>query len=141
VETTISPLQASLDGNVSTIQQSIATNPTFSFISPRYFTAYSESALPVAFFVDGRRGDQQLNMADALSFYQGMQMPADFFRPNGSFGLAEIGTAIMMPCSIHTLFSQGSARVQQWYWKQPILRALQNLRDQDRSVVVPQPYR
>jgi hypothetical protein len=41
-----------------------------------YLTAvFSESVLPVAFFVDGRREDQQLNMADARSFYQGMQMP------------------------------------------------------------------
>jgi hypothetical protein len=72
----------------------MATNPTFSFVSPRYFTAYAESVFPVAFFVDGRKGDQQLNMADARSFFQGMRMPANFFRPNISFGLAEVGAVI-----------------------------------------------
>lgn len=76
------------------IQESIATNPQFSFISPRYFTAYAESVFPVAFFVDGRKGDGQLDMDVARGFFQDSRMPNDFFRANGSIGFdkLDIGT-------------------------------------------------
>jgi unspecific peroxygenase len=76
------------------IQDSMATNPTFSFVSPRYFTAYAESVFPTAFFVDGRVSNQQLNMADARGFFQNSQFPADFYRSNASFGLSEVGAGI-----------------------------------------------
>ncbi|KAF9552972.1 aromatic peroxygenase precursor [Agrocybe pediades] len=68
------------------IQQSIATNPTFSFVSPRYFTAYAESTFPINFFVDGRRNDGQLDMTTARGFFQNSSMPDGFFRANGSKG-------------------------------------------------------
>lgn len=85
------------------IQQSIATNPNFIFVSLRYFTAYAESVFPVAFFVDGRSGDQQLNMADARGFFQNMQMPTNFFRPNISSGLTEVGSGIDMVFAPHPI--------------------------------------
>ncbi|CAA7270619.1 unnamed protein product [Cyclocybe aegerita] len=66
------------------IQDSIATNPRFSFVSPRYFTAYAESVFPINFFVDGRRNDGQLDMDAAQGFFQFSRMPKDFFRPNGT---------------------------------------------------------
>ncbi|CAA7262403.1 unnamed protein product [Cyclocybe aegerita] len=66
------------------IQDSIATNPQFSFVSPRFFTAYAESVFPINFFVDGRRNDGQLDMDAARSFFQFHRMPDDFFRPNGA---------------------------------------------------------
>ncbi|KAF8153436.1 aromatic peroxygenase precursor [Crassisporium funariophilum] len=66
------------------IQDSIATNPNFSFVSPRYFTAYAESTFPVNFFVDGRQNDGQLDLTVARGFLQDSRMPDGFFRRNGS---------------------------------------------------------
>ncbi|KAF9448651.1 aromatic peroxygenase precursor [Macrolepiota fuliginosa MF-IS2] len=68
------------------IQDSIATNPTFSFISPRYFTAYAESTFPIKFFKDGRQTDGQLDLDVALGFFRDSKYPDDFFRPNGPQG-------------------------------------------------------
>ena len=73
------------------IQDSIATNPEFSFVSPRYFTAYAESVFPFLFFVDGRVSDGQLNMTVTRSFFQNSSMPDGFFRANRSIGFDEIG--------------------------------------------------
>ncbi|KAF5327642.1 hypothetical protein D9619_004132 [Psilocybe cf. subviscida] len=64
------------------IQDSIATNPQFSFISPRYYTAYAESAFPIAFFIDGRDTSGNLNLDVARSFFQNGKMPAGFHRAN-----------------------------------------------------------
>ncbi|KIJ44704.1 hypothetical protein M422DRAFT_252011 [Sphaerobolus stellatus SS14] len=41
------------------IQESIAHNPNFSFVSPRVIGAYAETAFPL-FFVDGRKADLHL---------------------------------------------------------------------------------
>ncbi|TFK34379.1 Chloroperoxidase [Crucibulum laeve] len=68
------------------IQDSIATNPTFSFVSPRYFTAYAESTFPINFFVDGRQADGQLDLTVARGFFQNSRMPDDFHRANRSMG-------------------------------------------------------
>ncbi|KAF8899578.1 heme-thiolate peroxidase [Gymnopilus junonius] len=72
------------------ISQSIATNPTFSFVAPRYFTAYAESVFPINFFVDGRQNDGQLDMVTARGFFQDMRMPDGFFRANGPQSVAGI---------------------------------------------------
>ncbi|KAF8869951.1 heme-thiolate peroxidase [Gymnopilus junonius] len=66
------------------IQDSIATNPTMSFVSPRYYTAYAESVFPLNFFIDGRQTDGQLDMTVARGFFQNSRMPDDFFRANGT---------------------------------------------------------
>ncbi|PPR06380.1 hypothetical protein CVT26_004641 [Gymnopilus dilepis] len=66
------------------VMQSIATNPTFSFVAPRYFTAYAESVFPLNFFIDGRKDDGQLDMETARGFFQNSRMPDGFFRANGS---------------------------------------------------------
>ncbi|PPQ67339.1 hypothetical protein CVT26_007260 [Gymnopilus dilepis] len=66
------------------IQDSIATNPTMSFVSPRYFTAYAESVFPLNFFIDGRQTDGQLDMTVARGFFQNSKMPDGFFRANGT---------------------------------------------------------
>ncbi|KAF8504016.1 Chloroperoxidase [Gautieria morchelliformis] len=76
------------------IQESIATNPNFSFVSPRYFTAYAESVFPLLFFVDGRVENAELDMDVARGFFQNSQMPTDFFRANQSFGLNAVGEGI-----------------------------------------------
>ncbi|KZP09521.1 heme-thiolate peroxidase [Athelia psychrophila] len=73
------------------LQDSIARNPFFDFVTPRYFTAYAESIFPYRFFVDGRDTSASLNLTVARGFFQHNEFPADFHRRNGSFGLAEIG--------------------------------------------------
>jgi len=78
------------------IQQSIATNPNFSFVSPRYFTAYAESVFPINFFIDGRKEDGQLDLDVARGFFQDMRMPHDFHRasqPGGGEGMDVIFAA------------------------------------------------
>ncbi|PPQ99166.1 hypothetical protein CVT24_009257 [Panaeolus cyanescens] len=62
------------------IQDSIATNPNFSFVSPRYFTGFAESTFPVNFFIDGRHEDGQLSLDVARGFFQNSRMPDGFFR-------------------------------------------------------------
>ncbi|EKM76332.1 hypothetical protein AGABI1DRAFT_78772 [Agaricus bisporus var. burnettii JB137-S8] len=62
------------------IQDSIATNPTFNFIAPRIFSAYSESVNPINLWVDGRQDDGQLDTEVARSFFQKMRFPDDFHR-------------------------------------------------------------
>ena len=68
------------------IQDSIATNPNFSFVSPRYITAYAETVFPILFFIDGRVSDGQLDLDVARGFYQNSQMPEGFFCANNSNG-------------------------------------------------------
>ncbi|RXW13620.1 hypothetical protein EST38_g12234 [Candolleomyces aberdarensis] len=75
------------------IQESIATNPQFSFIAPRYFTAYAESVFPVNFFVDGRSSEKKLDMEAATSFFRDGRYPPDFYRapqPSGGEGIGII---------------------------------------------------
>ncbi|RXW15547.1 hypothetical protein EST38_g10305 [Candolleomyces aberdarensis] len=83
------------------IQQSIVTNPNFSFVFPRYFTAYAESVLTLNLLVDGRDnttvlGGRKLDMATALSFFRDSRFPPDFHRaslPTGNDGFEEIMAA------------------------------------------------
>jgi hypothetical protein len=92
------------------IQDSTAANPNFSFISPRYFTAYAEAAFPFRFFVDGRVQNGQLNMTNARGFFQNNEMPPDFFRRNGSYGLAEVSQDVGGIFSAHPIppgYNQG----------------------------------
>ncbi|TEB20273.1 aromatic peroxygenase precursor [Coprinellus micaceus] len=80
------------------IQRSIATNPNFTFVAPRYFTAYAESALIIGAFLDGRNTDaeRKIPMDVALGFFRDSRMPADFHRaakPTGNDGVVEIFSA------------------------------------------------
>ncbi|KAJ2914364.1 heme-thiolate peroxidase, partial [Candolleomyces efflorescens] len=82
------------------IQQSISTNPTFSFVAPRYFTAYAESALIINAFVDGRNTSRHLSTADATAFFKNNRFPLGFFRasqPVGNDGAAQIFGAHPIP--------------------------------------------
>ncbi|RXW17927.1 heme-thiolate peroxidase [Candolleomyces aberdarensis] len=75
------------------LQDSIATNPEFSFKNVRYFTAYGESVFPLNFFVDGRQTEKKLDMDSARSFFEEMKFPPDFFRssmPMSNQGRADI---------------------------------------------------
>ncbi|KAJ3510047.1 heme-thiolate peroxidase [Coprinellus aureogranulatus] len=68
------------------IQQSITTNPQFDFTSPRYFTAYAESAFPFVFFTDGRAplnadgSVQGVHITNASLFFKDGKFPNDFHR-------------------------------------------------------------
>jgi hypothetical protein len=75
------------------LQDSIATNPEFSFKNVRYFTAYGESVFPINFFVDGRNTEKKLDMDSAKLFFSDMKFPPDFFRsamPLSNEGMADI---------------------------------------------------
>ncbi|KAF9484105.1 Cloroperoxidase [Pholiota conissans] len=86
------------------IQQSIATNPQFSFTFPRYFTAFAESVFPLTFFTDGRHESPlQLDMTVARGFFQDSRMPADFFRSNVSWTLEKIGPGVGAVFSAHPI--------------------------------------
>ncbi|KAJ2914374.1 heme-thiolate peroxidase, partial [Candolleomyces efflorescens] len=78
------------------IQESIATNPQFSFVSPRFFTAYAESTFPVNFFVDGRSAEKKLAMQNATLFFRDGKFPADFHRasqPSSTEGIDIVASA------------------------------------------------
>ena len=85
------------------IQDSIATNPEFSFVSPRYFTAYAESVFPFLFFVDGRLSDGQLDLTVARGFFQNSEMPDKFHRANRSIGFNEISDPISTIFAAHPI--------------------------------------
>ena len=85
------------------IQDSIATNPEFSFVSPRYFTAYAETVFPFLFSVDGRISDGQLNLTIACGFFQNSSMPDGFFCANRSIGFNEINDPIGNVFSTHPI--------------------------------------
>jgi hypothetical protein len=85
------------------ILDSIATNPQFTFLSPRFFTAFSEAVFPTVFFVDGRANNFSLPLANARRFFQDMHMPDDFFRANQPFGLNQIGPRAMMVLNAHPI--------------------------------------
>lgn len=69
------------------IQESIATNPNFTFVSPRFFTAYAEIIFPAVLFVDGRVSDGQLDMTNARGFFEHSRFPDNFWRTNITLGL------------------------------------------------------
>ncbi|KAJ2914353.1 heme-thiolate peroxidase, partial [Candolleomyces efflorescens] len=89
------------------IQQSIATNPTFSYIFPRFFMGYGESVIPLNLFVDGRQnatvlGGARIDMATAQSFFRDHKFPIEFHRANApaaNTGAQEIMAARpIQPC-------------------------------------------
>jgi hypothetical protein len=85
---------AAIEVRWNRIQDSLKRNPTFTFTTPRYFTAYAESAFPYRFFVDGRDTSAALDLTVARGFFQNSQFPTDFHRRNGSIGLDDIGNDI-----------------------------------------------
>ncbi|KAJ2921464.1 heme-thiolate peroxidase, partial [Candolleomyces eurysporus] len=75
------------------LQDSIATNPQFTFKNVRYFTGYGESVFPINFFVDGRKTNKKLDMDSARSFFRDMRFPPDFFRsamPMSNNGIIDV---------------------------------------------------
>jgi len=90
------------------IQESIATNPNFTFVLPRFATAYAEAAFPFRMFVDGRVQDGQLSVANARGFFQNSSMPDGFFRRNGSYGMSEVGTDVVAIFGAHPVSPGGN---------------------------------
>ncbi|KAF8989677.1 Chloroperoxidase [Cyathus striatus] len=85
------------------IQNSLANNPEFSFITPRYYTAYADNVFPLVFFVDGRIGNEQLSIDHARGFFQDARMPDGFHRANGSRGIDVIGDGITRLMAAHPI--------------------------------------
>ncbi|KJA15815.1 hypothetical protein HYPSUDRAFT_193960 [Hypholoma sublateritium FD-334 SS-4] len=79
------------------IRDSIARNPYFRLLAPRYHTAYAESVFPIAFFIDGRRTGAErtrLDPAVARGFFESARMPPDFWRSSSPWGRPEVGIAV-----------------------------------------------
>ncbi|KAG9314954.1 heme-thiolate peroxidase [Chiua virens] len=64
------------------INNSIATNPTFWFETPRVITAYAETTFPLAFFVSNQTANSTLNLTvdDARGFFDDHKYPDGFWR-------------------------------------------------------------
>ncbi|KAF9445364.1 aromatic peroxygenase precursor [Macrolepiota fuliginosa MF-IS2] len=79
------------------IQDSMATNPEFSLMQPRYFTVYLETTFPILFFVDGRTTENRtLSKEDALSFFKTNKFPEDWYRtgvPSSFDGIFDVAAA------------------------------------------------
>lgn len=74
------------------ILDSIARNPEFSFVSPRFFTAYGEATFPLAFFVNNQSSDSSLSLGldDARSFFQNSKFPDNFWRRDGAYDVPQV---------------------------------------------------
>ncbi|KAG9314990.1 heme-thiolate peroxidase [Chiua virens] len=80
------------------INNSIATNPTFWFESPRFLTAYAETTFPLAFFVNNQTANMTLNLAvdDARSFFDYHKYPDGFWRRQSPY----------TPSDFYTLYNE-----------------------------------
>ncbi|KAF8554620.1 heme-thiolate peroxidase [Imleria badia] len=76
------------------INDSIAHNPTFSFDTPRYLTAYAETTFPLAFFVSNQTANTTLNTSldNARSFFQTHKYPDGFYRRQAPYDFPEVST-------------------------------------------------
>lgn len=74
------------------INNSIALNPTFSFDTPRFLTAYAETTFPLAFFVSDQTANTTLNVTldNARSFFDFHKYPEGFYRRQGPYGFNEV---------------------------------------------------
>ncbi|KAI9573992.1 hypothetical protein HD554DRAFT_2054429 [Boletus coccyginus] len=74
------------------INDSIARNPTFSFLTPRYLTAYAEMTFPLAFFMSNQMVNTMLNVTldNAQSFFQTHQYPKGFYCRQAPYDFDEV---------------------------------------------------
>jgi len=74
------------------INDSIARNPTFSFDTPRFITAYAETTFLLAFFVSNQTANTTLNVTldNARSFFQTHQYPEGFYRRQAPYDFDEV---------------------------------------------------
>ncbi len=61
---------------------------------PDFTRPYAESVYPVAFFIDGRQTNGQLDLNVARGFFETNTFPPNFFRSGVSSGLREIAVGI-----------------------------------------------
>ena len=78
------------------INDSIARNPTFSFDTPRFLTAYAETTFPLAFFQSNQTANTTLNttLENARSFFQLHRFPEGFYRRHGPYDFPQVGTLV-----------------------------------------------
>ncbi|KAN0092965.1 heme-thiolate peroxidase [Tylopilus felleus] len=88
---------AALD-KVLRINDSITRNPTFSFDTPRYLTAYAETTFPLAFFVSNQTANTTLNATidNARSFFDYHMYPDGFNRRQGPYDFPQVSTMFDM---------------------------------------------
>lgn len=74
------------------INDSIARNPTFSFDTPRYLTAYAETTFPLAFFVSNQTANTTVGVTidNARSFFEYHQYPDGFWRRQTPYDFAQV---------------------------------------------------
>ncbi|KAK0544806.1 hypothetical protein OC846_005226 [Tilletia horrida] len=101
-------LAAATEVRWARIQDSIARNPTFDFTTPRYFTAYGESAFPLHFFVDGRGTPEELDLVSARSFFQTNKFPKGFYRREGEHGIPDLVPDIVHMITSHFIQPGGN---------------------------------
>ncbi|KAK0553577.1 hypothetical protein OC844_006271 [Tilletia horrida] len=104
-------LSAAAEVRWARIQDSIARNPTFDFTTPRFFTAYGESAFPIRFFVDGRDTSAALDMTTARLFFQNNTFPTDFYRRSGEISTNQLASDILKIAQPHYIqpgYNQGA---------------------------------
>ena len=75
------------------INDSIARNPTFSFDTPRFLTAYAETTFPLAFFVSNQTANTTMNatLDNARSFFDLHKYPDGFYRRQGTYDFTQVG--------------------------------------------------
>ncbi|KIJ52730.1 hypothetical protein M422DRAFT_155986 [Sphaerobolus stellatus SS14] len=120
-------LTAASEFRFQRIQESIATNPTFSFVSPRYVGAYAETAFQLLFFVDGRKADARLPLDVARGFFQDGRMPDGFFRTNQSTGFDVVGNVIQEIFEAHPIQPGGNQGSVNTYTVDPNSAGFSNL--------------
>ncbi|KAG9314996.1 heme-thiolate peroxidase [Chiua virens] len=74
------------------INNSMETNPTFSFDTPRFLTAYAEASFPLAFFVSKQTVNTTVNVTleNARSFFQDHKYPDGFYRRQAPYDFNEV---------------------------------------------------
>ena len=80
------------------INDSIARNPTFSFDTPRFLTAYAETTFPLAFFVSNQTANTTLGVTldNARSFFQDHKYPDGFYRRQAPYDFNEVSVLLNM---------------------------------------------
>jgi len=76
-------------------------NPQFDFRSPRFTTAYAESAFPYLMWTDGRATPNKLSMDAARSFYQPNKFPKGFYRRTQPLTLTDFISQVITIFSAH----------------------------------------
>ena len=84
------------------INDSIARNPTFSFDTPRFLTAYAEATFPLAFFESNQTANTTLNttLESARSFFEFHRFPEGFYRREGPYDFPQVSVVFNLVANL-----------------------------------------